>query len=83
MMHLDHHPILVIFLLQQIPVQLTQEFIVMCFFNDYFFNFLTIFSLIGYGPLFQVVHVASSTQVAAGMYLYTYNHSQMFLTSIT
>ena len=48
--------------------------------NSYFLRF---FSFIGYGPLFEIVHVASSTQVAAGMYLYTYSHSQMFLTSIT
>ena len=43
----------------------------MCFFNDNFFNFQQFFSPIGYGPLFQIVHVASSTQVAAGMYLHT------------
>ena len=69
MMHLDHHPILVIFLPQKIPVQLTLEFTVMCFFNDNFFNFQQFFSPIGYGPLFQIVHVASNTDVDAGMYL--------------
>ena len=43
----------------------------MCFFsNNCVTFFLTFFSPIGYGPQFQVVHVASNTQAASGMYLY-------------